>query len=146
MNGDYNTIMIAAWWWLHISYKFLDQLMIYANSAVICCNFCTTNPPLHFLSQEQYQTIFELLTWILWHLCQPPEHNYNAALYNQFMHCKKLEVNLTQKRSSQLHSGFIIQFKMGYLSCRIYTTSHFYHSVGLQCLCTQSSNMAWILA
>ena len=63
-----------------------------------------------------------------------------------WIHCKKLEVNLTQKRSSQLQSGFIIQFKMGYLSCRIYTTSHFYHSVGLQCLCTQSSNMAWILA
>ena len=58
------------------------------------------------------------------------------------VHCKKLEVNLTQKRSSQLQSGFIIQFKMGYLSCRIYTTSHFYHSVVLQCLCTQSSNMA----
>ena len=57
-------------------------------------------------------------------------------------HCKILEVNLTQKRSSQLQSGFIIQFKMGYLSCRIYTTSHFYHSVVLQCLCTQSSNMA----
>ena len=28
---------------------------------------------------------------------------------------------------------------MGYLSCRIYATSHFYHSVGLQRLCTQSS-------
>ena len=66
----------------------------------------------------------------------------NPALFSVYLHCKKLEVNLTQKRSSQLQSGFIIQFKMGYLSCRIYTTSHFYHSVGLQCLCTQSSNMA----
>ena len=26
-----------------------------------------------------------------------------------------------------------------------HTTSHFYHSVGLHSLCTQSSNMAWIL-
>ena len=33
------------------------------------------------------------------------------------MHWKKLAVNLTQ---------------MGYLICRIYTTSYFYHSVGLQ--------------
>ena len=32
---------------------------------------------------------------------------------------KKLEVNLTQN-----------------ISCRIYTTSHFYHSIGLEPLCT----------
>ena len=39
----------------------------------------------------------------------------------------------------------LIQPKMGYLSCSIlsYTTSH---SVGLQPLCTQSSNKAWMLA
>ena len=28
----------------------------------------------------------------------------------------------------------------------IATTSHFYHSVGLEPLCTQSSNMAWMFA
>ena len=34
---------------------------------------------------------------------------------------KKLEVNLTQNGLPHF----------GYLSCRVYTTSHFYHSVGL---------------
>jgi len=44
---------------------------------------------------------------------------------------KKLEVNLTQSGLSQLQD--------------LYITSQFYHSVRLEPLCTQISNMAWIL-
>ena len=51
------------------------------------------------------------------------------------MDWKKLEVDLTLDGLPQLQD----------FAC-LYTTSYFYHSVGLQPLCTQSSNKAWILA
>ena len=70
----------------------------------------------------------KLLQYVLLHF----DGFLNCKMARATLHWKKkIEVNLTQN---------------GYLSCRIYTTSHFYHSVGLEPLCTQSSNMAWIFA